>query len=99
MRFESAPLSLRGLGNLPFPTPNAFMSELTIERSPSLPPAIPNRPALTTGKRLFGLATRRERWGLSWKGWLVIGFLVIGMTGYLAYAAYPFLAVTHRINA
>ena len=75
------------------------MRELTIERPSSRLPTITNPPALTTNKRLFGLATRRERWGPSWKGWLVIGLLVIGMIVSLTYAAYPFLAVTHRVNA
>jgi len=75
------------------------MRDLTIERPSSRVPTITNPPALTTNKRLFGLATRRERWGLSWKGWLVIGLLVIGMAVSLTYAAYPFLAVTHRVNA
>ena len=75
------------------------MRELTIERPSSRLPTITNPPALTTNKRLFGLATRRERWGPSWKGWLVIGLLVIGMAVSLTYAAYPFLAVTHRVNA
>ena len=54
---------------------------------------------LTNSSRLFGLATRRERWGPSWKGFLVIGLVVIGMAGLLTYAVYPFLAVTHRVNA
>lgn len=75
------------------------MRELIIERPSSRPPTITNPPALTPNKRLFGLATRRERWGPSWKGWLVIGLLVIGTAGSLTYAAYPFLAVTHRVNA
>src|SRR3954454_18925685 len=99
MRFESAPLSLRGLGNQPFPTPNAFMIELTIERPSSRPPTITNPPALTTNKWLLGLATRRERWGPSSQGWLVIAILVIGTAVSLTCAAYPFLAVTHCVNA
>ena len=75
------------------------MRELTIERPSSHPPTITNPAALTTNKRLFGLVTRRERWGPSWQGWLVIGLLMIGMAGSLTHAAYPFLAVTHRVNA
>ena len=75
------------------------MRELTIERPTPLQATITNPATLTTNRRLFGLATRKERWGLSWKGWLVIGLLVIAMAGSLAYAAYPFLAVTHRVNA
>jgi hypothetical protein len=75
------------------------MREVTFERPSSRPATITNPPALTRHRRLFGLATRRERWGPSWKGWLVIGLVVIGTAGLLTYAAYPFLAVTHRVNA
>lgn len=75
------------------------MRELTIERPSSRPPTMTHPPALRSNRRLFGLATRRERWGLSWKGWVVIGVLVIGTAGSLTYAAYPFLAVTHCVNA
>ncbi|MFL6500245.1 MAG: ElyC/SanA/YdcF family protein [Candidatus Udaeobacter sp.] len=75
------------------------MREVTIERLSSRPPTITNAPALTRDRRLFGLATRRERWALSWKGWLVIALVVIGMARLLIHAAYPFLAVTHRVNA
>ena len=75
------------------------MRDVTIERLSLRPPTITNAPAPTRNNRLFGLATRRERWGPSWKGWLVIGLVLIGMAGLLTYAAYPFLAVTHRVNA
>ena len=75
------------------------MREVTIERLSSRPSTITNAPALTSDRRLFGLVTRRERWGPSWKGWLVIGLVLIGMAGLFTYAAYPFLAVTHRVNA
>lgn len=75
------------------------MRALTIGRPSSRSPAIINSSALTTNRRLFGLATRKERWGLSWKGWLVLGLLTIVMAGSLTYVAYPFLAVTHRVNA
>src|SRR5436190_435757 len=75
------------------------MRELTLERRSSRPPTITNPPALTTNKWLLGLATRRERWGPSLQGWLVIAVLVIGTAVSLTCAAYPFLAVTHRVNA
>lgn len=44
----------------------------------------------------MGLLERRERWGLSWRGWLA----VCGLTGLLGilfvFRVYPFLAVTDR---
>jgi uncharacterized SAM-binding protein YcdF (DUF218 family) len=48
--------------------------------------------------KLFGIFVRKERWGLSWRGWL------IGLTGIVVafclflFRIYPFLAVTHRVN-
>lgn len=48
--------------------------------------------------RLFGLITRKERWGFSWKGWLLALVLLIGVAISLGYGVYPFLAVTHRAN-
>jgi uncharacterized SAM-binding protein YcdF (DUF218 family) len=49
-------------------------------------------------RRLWGLLNRKERWGLSWRGWL---FLVLSaglVFGALLLGIYPFLAVTHRMN-
>jgi hypothetical protein len=46
----------------------------------------------------WGIFVRKERWGLSWRGWL---FLISGglVTAYFAFLTiYPFLAVTHRVN-
>src|SRR5262249_43186915 len=37
-------------------------------------------------------------WGLSWKGWLVIGLLVVGLATWFAYGVYSFLAVAQRVN-
>lgn len=48
--------------------------------------------------RLLGLVNRKERWGLSWKGWLLALVLLIGVAISLGYGVYPFLAVTHRAN-
>jgi uncharacterized SAM-binding protein YcdF (DUF218 family) len=53
---------------------------------------------VTQKSRFFGLANRRERWGLSWKGWLVIALLIVGLATWSAYRVYPFLAVTDRVN-
>jgi uncharacterized SAM-binding protein YcdF (DUF218 family) len=46
---------------------------------------------------LGGILRRKERWGLSWRGWLLTaGLALIG--GYLIFLnAYSFLAVTHPV--
>jgi uncharacterized SAM-binding protein YcdF (DUF218 family) len=55
-------------------------------------------PALPS-KRLWGLVTRRERWGLSWRGWLIAGLVILGTGWILVLGAHPFLAVTDRVDA
>jgi uncharacterized SAM-binding protein YcdF (DUF218 family) len=50
-------------------------------------------------RRLFGFVNRKERWSLSWKGWLLFGFLFVGLGILLVRNIHPFLAVTHRSDA
>ena len=54
---------------------------------------------MTPSKKLFGLLTRRERWSLSWRGWLAVLLLLILAGWYGILHLYPFLAVTQRENA
>lgn len=66
----------------------------------------PHRVILPIGKsssatrrnRFFGIINRKERWGFSWKGWLLIGLLVICLVSWSIDGAYRFLAVTDRTN-
>jgi uncharacterized SAM-binding protein YcdF (DUF218 family) len=55
--------------------------------------------ACTQSKRkLCGLLLRKERWVLSWYGWLVAAGVIL-TTSYVIFAhIHPFLAVTHRAN-
>jgi hypothetical protein len=47
---------------------------------------------------IWGLLVRKERWGLSWRGWLIV-FTGVLLTFYLfLFRVYPFLAVTHRVD-
>jgi len=49
-------------------------------------------------RKLWGIFTRKERWGLSWRGWLIV-FAGALLTFYVfLFCAYPFLAVTHRVD-
>ena len=47
-------------------------------------------------QKFWGILTRKERWGLSWRGWLLVtSASVLGL--YFAFLnVHPFLAVTHR---
>ena len=51
--------------------------------------ALPGRPC-------FGLLQRRERWGLSRRGWLAAGGLAALLGVLFLFRIYPFLAVTDR---
>jgi uncharacterized SAM-binding protein YcdF (DUF218 family) len=58
----------------------------------------PKSHPMHTPQKFWGTFVRKERWGLSRRGWLIVLAGVI-----LAFAAfllrvYPFLAVTHRVN-
>ena len=48
---------------------------------------------------VLGLFSRKERWGFSWKGRLLLLLLLIGLAICFVYGVYPFLAITHRVNA
>jgi len=49
-------------------------------------------------RKLWGLFSRKERWSLSGRGWLVVVSLGI-VAGYLVFSnVHPFLAVTDRVN-
>jgi len=50
-------------------------------------------------KKLWGIFTRKERWSLSWRGWLLVTSVVVFTTYQLVVNVQPFLAVTHRVNA
>ena len=47
---------------------------------------------------LCGLLIRKERWGLSWCGWLIVAVAALSLAWALVRGIYPFLAVTHRVD-
>src|SRR5438874_6573643 len=51
-----------------------------------------------SSQKLWGIVTRKERWGLSWRGWLLVTSAGL-VAAYLAFVnIHPFLAITHRVN-
>jgi uncharacterized SAM-binding protein YcdF (DUF218 family) len=50
-------------------------------------------------KKLFGLLSRRERWGLSLRGWLALIGSVAAVGLFLMLNIQPFLAHTQRVDA
>ena len=49
-------------------------------------------------QKLWGTITRRERWGLSWRGWSLVAVVLLFAAFLFLWRVYPFLAVTHRVD-
>lgn len=49
--------------------------------------------------RRWGVLTKRERWGLSWQGWLLLLLATVLLAGFILITVYPFLASTRRVDA
>jgi uncharacterized SAM-binding protein YcdF (DUF218 family) len=67
-----------------------------------MPPTVKRDYAMHSGghlsQKLWGIFIRKERWGLSWRGWLLVTLLGL-VAAYFAFLNIrPFLAVTHRVN-
>lgn len=48
--------------------------------------------------RLLGLVNRKERWGLSWIGWLILLFMLVLAGIIVTFSIYPFLSITERVK-
>jgi uncharacterized SAM-binding protein YcdF (DUF218 family) len=48
---------------------------------------------------LAGLILKKERWGLSWIGWLLMLLAILAGAAVLLFTIFPFLAVTQRVNS
>ena len=49
-------------------------------------------------QKLWGTITRRERWGLSGRGWSMAAVMVLSVAVLFLWRVHPFLAVTHRVD-
>jgi uncharacterized SAM-binding protein YcdF (DUF218 family) len=59
---------------------------------------LPFSPSRQPSQRLWGALTRKQRWGLSWRGWLAVIVGLFLATYLLSLRIYPFLAVTDRVD-
>ena len=51
-----------------------------------------------SSQKLWGILRRKERWVLSWRGWLLVTSVGL-VAAYFAFLnIHPFLALTHRVN-
>lgn len=58
----------------------------------------PKSPPMRTPQKFWGTFVWKERWGLSWRGWLTV-FAGAILTSYVfLFCIYPFLAVTNRVD-
>ncbi len=48
---------------------------------------------------LWGILTRKERWHLSLRGWVLLWATLIGLGVLIAWNIYPFLALSHPVEA
>lgn len=51
-----------------------------------------------SSKKFCGLLTQRMRWGLSWRGWLVLVLAVTSVAIFVMLNVQPFLARTQRVD-
>jgi uncharacterized SAM-binding protein YcdF (DUF218 family) len=52
-----------------------------------------------THRALWGLLSRKPRWSLSWRGRMIIASALLLVGAICMKSVYPFLAITHRVNA
>jgi uncharacterized SAM-binding protein YcdF (DUF218 family) len=66
-------------------SPNAFEASLLAQAAPP--------------RAFWGLFDRKERWALSWRGRLIVASALLLVGALVLKGVYPFLAITHRVNA
>jgi uncharacterized SAM-binding protein YcdF (DUF218 family) len=58
----------------------------------------PKSHPMRTPQKFWGTFVRKERWGLSWRGWLIVFAGVLLASYVFLFRIYPFLAVTQRTD-
>ena len=49
-------------------------------------------------QKFWGILKRKERWGFSWRGWLLVTSAGLAAAYFTFLNIHPFLAVTNRVN-
>ena len=52
-----------------------------------------------SSQKFLGIVTRKERWALSWRGWVIVFTAGLVTFSLLWLRLYPFLAITDRVDA
>ncbi len=50
-------------------------------------------------QKFWGIVIRKERWGLSWRGWLIVVLFGFSIAVVIMLSTEPFLAETRRVNS
>ena len=66
---------------------------------PTTAAGAPTPCASCSSRKFWGILRRKESWGLSWRGWVLLASVVALTAGCVVLNIHPFLAVTHRTNA
>ncbi len=53
----------------------------------------------TPARAMWGMFDRKKRWSLSWRGRVVVASALLLVGALVLKGVYPFLAITHRVNA
>lgn len=63
--------------------------------------SVETKPGERGGKvrKCLGLLNRKEHWGLSGRGWMVLISLGAGLAGWILFGMHPFLAISQRTGA
>jgi uncharacterized SAM-binding protein YcdF (DUF218 family) len=59
----------------------------------------PNSHTMRTPQKFWGTFVRKERWGLSWRGWSIVFAGILLTFSSSLFCVYPFLAATYRVDA
>jgi hypothetical protein len=51
-----------------------------------------------SSQKFWGILRRKQRWSLSWRGWLLVTSAGLAAAYFAFLNIHPFLAVTHRVN-
>jgi len=62
-------------------------------------PKLSGKASRLAGRSFGGILIRKERWGFSWYGWLLMAFVLFLGTAGLVHTIFPFLAVTDRVES
>src|SRR5260221_14006269 len=87
---------------LKIPFPSWGRQSLSRNNTPEAPPTVVSRQVGVSPRRsgmLWGVFTRRERWGVSWRGWLILALGAVLFSYVLVFRVYPFLAITQRVDS